>query len=161
MDLSTFEDHTLLVVVHVTPRFPVLRILTKETSNSVLNSLKGIYCDFGLPKKVITDNGPCFKSSEFRDFHAEPGITTKTSSTYNHVSTGLVECMVQTIKQIMVKTPKNTWLTMLIFRAIPIPGVFKSPAELLNSCKYRTSLPMYDFNHQNESEVDKLIEARK
>ena len=45
------DNHIFLLVVDVTSRFPVVRILNSETTKSVLNALKGIYCDFGLPKK--------------------------------------------------------------------------------------------------------------
>ena len=59
MDLFTLDDQTFLLVVDVTLRFPVVRILSSETANTVINALKGIYCDFGLPRRVLTDNGPC------------------------------------------------------------------------------------------------------
>ena len=40
----------------------------------MLNALKGIYCDFGLPIKVLSDNGPCFRAEEFVEFHTKLGI---------------------------------------------------------------------------------------
>ena len=49
-DLFSLNDHTFLLVVDVTSRFPVVRILNRKTSRLVINALKGIYCDFGLPK---------------------------------------------------------------------------------------------------------------
>ena len=60
MDLFSMDDSTFLLVVDVTSRFPVVRILSSESANSVINVLKGVYCDFGLPKRVLSDNGPCF-----------------------------------------------------------------------------------------------------
>ena len=101
MDLFTMDDSTFLLVVDVTSRFPVIRILSSETSNSVINALKGIYCDFGLPRRVLTDNGPCFKSRKFIEFNERLSISVEKSSAYNHQSVGSVERMVQTIKQIM------------------------------------------------------------
>ena len=68
----------------------------------MLNAPKGVYCDFALPKKIITDNGPCFKAADFVKFHANLGVSTETSSAYNHQSIGSAEHMVQTVKQIMV-----------------------------------------------------------
>ena len=61
LDLFTFENGTFLLIVGMTSRFPVVRVLSNESSRSVLNALKGVYCDFGLPKRVLTDNGPCFR----------------------------------------------------------------------------------------------------
>ena len=162
MDLFTLEGHTFLLVVDVTSRFPVVRILNSDTTKSVLNALKGVHCDFGLPKKVLTDNGPCYKSMDFNEFHTKLDVTTGTISSYNHASLGSAEQMVQTVKQIMVKNPNNTWLAMLIFKATMIPKVQKSPSELLNSCKYRTNLPMIDFTQsRNDGPIEKLIQKCK
>ena len=89
MDLFTLEGHTFLLVVDMTSRFPIVRILNSETTKSVLNALKGVYCNFGLPKKVLTDNGPCFRSVDFNEFHTKLGVTTETISSYNHASLDL------------------------------------------------------------------------
>ena len=136
----------------------MVRTLRNETTSCVLNALKGIYCDFGLPKTIISDNGPCFKAKEFSEFHAKLGVVTETISSYNHTSLGSAERMVQTVKQIMIKNPQNAWLAMLIFKATMIPKVQKSPSELLNSHKYGTNLPMIDFSQlRNDEPVGKLI----
>ena len=159
MDLFTLDGYSFLPVVDTTSRFPVVRILNSETTSSVLNTLKGVYCNFGLPKKVLTDNGPCFRSVDFNEFHTKLGVTTKTISSYNHASLGSTEWMVQTVKQIMVKNPKGAWLTMLIFKATMIIEVQKSPSELLNSHKYRINLPMIDFTQLRKDEpIEKLIQ---
>ena len=102
-DLFTLDDQSFLLVVDATSRFPVVRILNSETTKSVLNALKGIYGDFRLPKRIISDNGPCFKAKEFIEFHTKLGVVTETCSAYNHSSVGMAERMVQTVKQIMIK----------------------------------------------------------
>ena len=67
--------------------------------------------------------------------------------------------MARTVKQIMIKNPQNAWLGMLIFKATMIPEIQKSPSELLNSCKYRTNLPMIDFTQsRNDEPIEKLIQ---
>ena len=161
LDLFTCENTSYLLVIDVTLRFPVVRVLPNETSRSVINALKGIYCDFGLPKRILSDNGPCFKSFEFIDFHAKLNISVEKSSAYNHNSVGSVERMVQTIKQIMAKNADEAWLAMLIFRATDIPGLNKSPGEILNGRKYRTGLPVIDIRTKDsEMEIEKLSENR-
>ena len=140
----------------------MVRILNSETTKSVLNALKGIYCDFRLPRRIISDNGPCFKSKEFIEFHTKLGVVTETCSAYNHSSVGMAERMVQTMKQIMIKNPQNAWLVMLIFKSTMIPEIQKSPSELLNSHKYRTNLPMIDFSQSKLDEpVEKLIQKHE
>ena len=65
MDLFTLDNQTFILVVYVTSQFPVVKILRNEMTTSVINALKGIYRDFGLPRKIISDNGPCFRSEDF------------------------------------------------------------------------------------------------
>ena len=86
IDLFMLDGHTFLLVVEVTSRFPVVWILNTESCRSVLNTLKGVYCDFGLPKKILSDNGPCFRAEDFIEFHAKLGIKVEKSSAYNHAS---------------------------------------------------------------------------
>ena len=147
-------------MVDVTLHFPIVWILNNETCNSVLNALKGVYCNFGLPNKILTDNGPRFKATEFKEFHQKLGVMTDTSSAYNHQSVGSVERMVQTVKQIITKNPENTWLALLIYKATWIPSINKSPAELLNSRKFQTNPPIIDWNQNklNESEIENLAD---
>ena len=82
-----------------------------------------------------------FKSQKYVEFHVKLGIRVEKSSAYNHQSVGSVERMVQTFKQIMHKNADNAWLAMLIFRATDIPGINKSPSEILNGRKFRTNCP--------------------
>ena len=84
MDLFTLDSQTFLLVVDVTLRFAVVRILRNEMTTSVINALKGIYCDFGLPRKIISDNKPCFSSVDFKEFHNKLGVSTDTINSYNH-----------------------------------------------------------------------------
>ena len=59
------------------------------------------------------------------------------------------------------KNADETWLAMLIFRATDIPGLHKSPGEILNGRKYRTGLPMIDIHQKaTEREIEKLLEKR-
>ena len=70
--------------------------------------------------------------------------------------------MVQTIKQIMAKNMDDAWLTMLIFKATDIPGLNKSPGEILNGRKYRTRLPVIDVHAEDsELEIEKLRKQSK
>ena len=161
-DPFILDDHIILLVLNVTSWFPVVRILNRETCTSVMNALKGVYCDLGLPRKIKTDNGPCFKAVEFDDFHAKLEIIVEKSSAYNHQSVGSIERMVQTVKQIMVKNPQNAWLAMLIFKATWIPDIHKNPAELLNSRKYCTNLPMTDLNQKvHEPELGNVVDKHQ
>ena len=137
-----------------------MRVLPNETSRSIINALKGIYCDFGLPEfSVIMDLA--LNCMSLLIFMQSSMCLLKKTSAYNHQSVGAVEHMVWTIKQIMAKNTDEAWLAMLIFRATDIPGLNKSPGEILNGTKYSTGLPVIDV-HKKETkrEIEKLSENR-
>ena len=91
MDVFTHNDHSYLLIIDVTSRFPLVRNLTRETTKAIVTSLKSIYVDFGLPKRVLSDNGPCFKAREFHEFHKKLGVMVEHCSAYNHQSVGSAE----------------------------------------------------------------------
>jgi len=83
----------------------------------------------------MTDNGPQFTSKEFQEFSHEYCFEHITSSPRYPKSNGLVERMVQTVKQTMKKfmtMKEDLYMAMLIYRTTPLTNNIPAPAELLN-----------------------------
>ena len=53
LDLFSCDNNTFLLVIDVTSHFPVVRVLPNDTSRSVINALKGIYCDFDYLREFL------------------------------------------------------------------------------------------------------------
>ena len=68
------------------------------TSSAVIEELRTLFSRFGLSESVVTDNGTCFTSIEFRDLLQRNGVSHLTSTTYHPASNGLAERAVQTVK---------------------------------------------------------------
>ena len=147
-DLFVFNSKSFILVIDLFSRFPVIRRLAGESSHVVVEAIKDILCDFGMPETIITDNGSCYKSQEFLNFCARFEIEHITGSAYNHQANAIAERSIQTIKNLMVKNPRDVWLALLIFKSTPITGIHKSPFELLCNQKFRTNLPM--IQHASE-----------
>ena len=130
IDLFKFQYNAYVVVVDLFSRFPVVRQLHGESMKLVLNALKSVFSNFGIPENIISDNGPCYKSQEFNDFCARFEINHITGASYNHQANSIAEHMIQTTKHLMVKNQNDTWLALLILKATPITGIDRSPAEL-------------------------------
>ena len=132
--------------------FPVVRQLHGESTKVVLNALKDVFSDFGIPESIISDNGLCYKSQEFNTFCTKFEINHITGASYNHQANSIAEHMIQTIKQLMVKNQGNTWLALLILKSTPMNGIDRSPAELLCNRHFRTNIPMIqhasDLSHK-------------
>ena len=113
-DLFIFNDKTYILVVDLFSCFPVVRQLSGESTKLVLDALKGIFSNFGIPETIISDNGSCYKSQEFNAFCSIFDIKHVTGSAYNHQANAIAERSIQTVKHSMTKNPNDTWLALLI-----------------------------------------------
>ncbi len=65
--------------------------MSTTTSQVVIQRLRTVFAQFGLPETVVTDNGPNFTSSEFKEFLHRNGIAHVTSSTFiRHQTASLI-----------------------------------------------------------------------
>ena len=131
-----------ILITDLFSHFPVVRQLCGESTKLVLDALKDIFSDFGIPEAIISDNGPSYKSQKFNSFCAKFEINHITGASYNHQANSIAECMIQTIKQLMVKNQGDTWLALLILKSAPMTGIDKSLVELLCNRHFRTNIPM-------------------
>ena len=67
-DLFTLKGVNSLVLVDYFSRFPEVKTLTTTTSEKIILSLKEVFSHHGIPKTLVTDNGPQFASQEFVGF---------------------------------------------------------------------------------------------
>ena len=85
-------------------------IVDSTSATSTINILHKIFSTHGLPKQLVSDNGPAFTSNEFQVFMGKNGICHSLTSPYHPRSNGLAERAVQTFKAAMKKLdgPLNT-----------------------------------------------------
>jgi transposase InsO family protein len=68
------SGYYLMVIIDEYPRYPVVESLTSLTAKSVIPLLDKTFSIFGIPKELISDNGPPFNSQEFRKFADNMGF---------------------------------------------------------------------------------------
>lgn len=66
-DLFKWNNTDYIVVDYYSRYFEVEKI-TSLTSNRVIQKLKPMFARFGIPQTLISNNGPCYSSREFKDF---------------------------------------------------------------------------------------------
>jgi transposase InsO family protein len=143
-DMFYCNQQTYLLIVDMFSKFPIVRKLTSISSNTVINHLRSIFEEHGIPQRLVSDNGPQYSAQEFRRFADTYGFEHVTSSPHYPQSNGFVERYVQTIKQLLVKcneTGSDPYLAMLCLRTTPIDHNTPSPCELLNRRMYRSNVP--------------------
>ena len=87
-------------------RFPVIRHQSKMTAKMVAEHMKAIFSELGVPKTLVSDNGPWYTGDQFKKM-SHLGITHITTSPHHHQSNGLAEGYVKIIK-ILVAKAKET-----------------------------------------------------
>jgi len=77
------------------------------TSKSVIVKLREVFARFGLPNKIVSDNGPQFRSEEFVQFCKNNMIKFVTSPPYHPATNGSAENAVKSLKNGILKAVKN------------------------------------------------------
>ena len=143
-DLFKTKKSQYLLLVDYYNRFPVLHKLGSTTSKVVVQEMKAVFTELGVPNVIISDSGPQYTSAEFKDFTKQWQIEHRVSSPRNLQSNGMAEQCVQTMKASLIKTieeGEDVDLALLTYRTTPLNHRLPSPAELLNSRKYKILLP--------------------
>ena len=171
-DLFHWEQNHYLLVADAFSKFPIVRKLHAISSRSVINHLKGIFDEHGIPERFTSDNGPQYASEEFKQFARDYGFDHVTSSPMYPRSNGFAERMVQTVKQLFTKareSGQDPHLAMLCLRTTPIDHHTPSPCQILNGRNYRSNLPVvriketlagYNDNLQHRQDSQKLFHDR-
>ena len=94
MAKSEWDKTTYLLIIVYYSRWIKIG---KLTANSVVNHTKSIFARYGIPKTIISDNGPQFSSEAYTQFAREYGFNHNTSSPQGN---GEAERGVQTIKNL-------------------------------------------------------------
>lgn len=96
--------------------------------------MKKVFSTHGICDTLITDSGPQFASTEFKEFAVLWGFEHVTSSPHCSQSNGEVEWAVQTMKAKL----NNEYLALLTNRDTPLPKGY-SPAQLSMGRKLKNS----------------------
>ncbi|KAJ2949202.1 hypothetical protein O0L34_g6147 [Tuta absoluta] len=138
------QRHFLLVVDYYSKFVEVAPIGNNTTTAAVVFQMKNMFGRFGIPKKLVSDNGPQFAFQEFKVFADKWEFQHVTSSPLYPQSNGLAERNVQTVKRLIIKSREegSDWqLALLNFRNTPIADEEFSSAQLLMGRRLNTRLP--------------------
>ena len=93
-----FERKQYLITADVYSGWFEIDLLTSQNTSTVVQKLKAHMSRYGIPDVLVTDNGPQFDSSEFKQFQKNWGFQHITSSPFYPQSNGGIERAVQTAK---------------------------------------------------------------
>ena len=88
-----------LILVNSHSKWLDAHIMLNITSPRTIEELRQIFSNHGLPRKIVTDNGPSFMSDEYKKFVEANRIKHITSALYHPSTNSLVKTAVQTVKR--------------------------------------------------------------
>ena len=121
------DAHSKWIKVHV---------MASSTFSATIENVRTTFAQLGIPQTVVTDNGSCFVSAEFKQFLTKNGIHHITSAPYHPSSNGLAKRVLQTVKQGLKKLREGSVKDRVVrflfaYRNTPQSTTGNSPAELL------------------------------
>lgn len=141
------EGKMILILVDAHSKWIEAICTHGSTSTVVIDELRTLFAQFGLPETIVTDNGPCFVSAEFETFLLRNGIKHLTSAPYHPSSNGLAERAVQLVKRGLKKTTSGSMKSRLAqilfhYRLSPQTTTGVAPSELLLGRRPRSRLDL-------------------
>jgi hypothetical protein len=158
----------LLLVTCKYSRYPFIEVVNSTSARVVIPKFERIFSEFGYPSEIMADNGPPFRSQEFRDYAAECGFQirniTPAEPNVNGQAERFMKNITKTVQTAIAK--KGIWRQELMvflrnYRATPHQTTGKPPAELMFTnrnfkTKVPTMKPVTPYHHDKEvREYDK------
>ena len=130
----------------------MVKYLKDQTSSHACTALFKCFELQGLQHRLISDNGPCFRYLEFKEFCARRNIVHMKVSPYQHQVDGVAERMIQTVKAFIRKawSPEGLSLALLDYRSTLLDANTQAPCVLLNNHPFRTTLPSISLGHLSD-----------
>ena len=131
-----FMGHMYLITVDSHSKWLDVQIMQSISTSKTVEKLRFVFATHGLPRTIVSDNGPSFTSDEFKKFMQANGIRHITSAPYHPSTNGLAERAVQTVKQGLKQINGNSVEEklskfLLKYRITPHTTTGIPPSELL------------------------------
>ncbi|XP_063635189.1 uncharacterized protein K02A2.6-like [Cydia splendana] len=145
--LGPYEGRTFFILIDSTTKWIEAFLMTRTTAKAVIKVLRETFARFGLPKEVVSDNGPPFTSQEMDEFMRLNGITHTFTAPYHPSSNGAAEGAVKLCKRAIKKAIREnrdieeTLQTFLLnYRNCEQGTTGETPAMLLQKRRLRSRL---------------------
>ena len=148
MDFSVnFMGWNYLVVVDAFSKWPEVVMMKSTTAERTIDVMREIFSRQGIPRELVSDNGPQFASREFAAFMKSNGIKHTLSAPFHPQSNGEAENFVKTVKAGLKSFKSGSVETnlarfLMSYRVTPHTTTKRTPSELLMG---RNILSKYDL----------------
>ena len=126
--------------------------------------LRSCFATYGIPEKLVSENGPQFTSDEFKKFVGTNGMKYTLVPPYHPSYNGAAECSVQILRRSLKKKQvfegkhgslnKRLANFLLLYRSTPHCTTGRTPAELFLKRQLRTRFSLL------KPGLDKSVEGK-
>uniref|UniRef100_A0A8D2JBQ7 Integrase catalytic domain-containing protein n=1 Tax=Varanus komodoensis TaxID=61221 RepID=A0A8D2JBQ7_VARKO len=144
-DLLSYAGQGFLLIVDHYSDFWEIELLPDLSAETTVRRCKVQFARYGLPDRVISDNGPQFACEQFRRFSTDWGFVHVTSSPRHPQVNSKAESAVKIVKNFFKKSKydgNDPWKAVLHWRNTPTKDMDSSLAQRLMSRRLKTSLPV-------------------
>jgi transposase InsO family protein len=104
VDFAEKDGVNFLLEIDLFSKWPEFFFMNNTTSLATIEKLRFLFAAYGLPKILVSDNGPQLDSKEFEEFLSKNGVKYVKTATYKPSSNGQAERFVKTFTQLLVKS---------------------------------------------------------
>lgn len=165
--LGPIEGKMYLLIIDAFSKWLDVKEMSDITSDTIIRAFKEYICTWGIPNKLVTDNGPSFCSETFKEFVANYNIEHIKTAPYHPASNGAAENAVKIFKKKfkalrLAGFSKHEALVKFLFyhRATPSSTTNCSPAELQIGRRFRTKLDLIKPEIRNHVERKQIAQQR-
>ena len=160
----------VLVVTDEYSRYVVVDILDSTSARTVIPRFEKIFCEFGFPSVLKTDNGPPFNSYEFAQYAQHSGFKHRKITPLWPRANAETERFMRTIKKTIkgataqqLNWKQEMYKFLLDYRNTPHCSTGVAPAEAFFGRKLKTRLPALslDSSHTKRNIAKRDAEAKK
>jgi hypothetical protein len=166
--LGPLNRSTYLILLDATTKWLEVFEMTKTNAACVIKLLRATFARFGLPLEVVSDQGPPFTSSEFRNFLINNGIVQSFSPAYHPASNGAAENAVKLCKRAIKKAIRESidveaalQSFLLNYRNSIHSSTGDTPAMLLQRRSLRSRLDLLRSETAREQSVQRAQQRQR
>ena len=100
----------LLVAIDTHSKWIEVGVGNTSSASITLSHSVAMFSTHGIPKEIVSDNGPCFRSKEFQQFTENKGIWVIYTTPYHPASNRQAEWAVGVVKKALEKGPRTATL---------------------------------------------------
>lgn len=135
-----FEGYSWFIVIDAYSHWLEIVKMKSTTLDKVVKALRSLFAQYGVPKMIVSDNGPQFILEEYEKFCKGNGVTVVHSAPRHSHTNGMAERVIQTFKKCYLATKEKILESehclqqvLFTYRLIPHASTNRTTSELLQS----------------------------